>query len=126
MPFVQYCSTPSWQDAHSRQESTKQLAVERQGSEVVGPAQRRLRRATIEAGHRAAHGTDMSDDFVAGHHRENAATPLAAGLVDVRMAHAAVGNLDLHIVRTGCAPFDGPGSKRGAGAGRSIGGCTQV
>ena len=82
--------------------------------------------AHLEAGDCVAYGADVTDDFVTGHHRENAATPLAACLVDIRVAHAAVGNLDLHIVRTGCAPFDGPGSKRGAGAGRSIGGCTQV
>src|SRR5262249_49869569 len=47
-----------------------------------------------------------ADDLVPGHHGERGAAPLVAGLVDVRVAHAAVENVDEHVVWTGLAPLD--------------------
>src|SRR5690606_3614713 len=64
--------------------------------------------AHLETRHRAADRAHVTDDLVAGHHREDAATPCAACLVDVRMADPAVADLDLYIVRTRRAAFNRP------------------
>ena len=44
---------------------------------------------------------DASDDFLARHARVGGAVPFVAGNMHVRVADAAVKNLDLHIVRAG-------------------------
>ena len=46
-----------------------------------------------------AHGLHAAHDLVAGHHGEDGAAPLVADLVDVRVADAAVEDVDVHVVR---------------------------
>jgi hypothetical protein len=48
----------------------------------------------------------MADDLVSWHARIEGAFPLAANLVKVGVTHAAVRNVDLHIVRAGSASRD--------------------
>ena len=71
---------------------------------------------------------DPADDFVARHHREHRPAPFVAGLVDVRVANAAIEDVDQHLVRAGLAAVDrkrGQGRKRvlrGVGSGLVHGG----
>ena len=67
--------------------------------------------ADREAGHLGADRADMSDDFVAGHAGIERAAPFGADRVQVRMADAAIFDLDLNIL--------GPGSRRSMSIGSS-------
>jgi hypothetical protein len=62
--------------------------------------------ALLELRHLGAHARDAADDLVAGHHRVDGAAPLVAHLVDVRVADAAVLNLDEHVARAHVAPVE--------------------
>lgn len=55
--------------------------------------------ADLELGHRTADGRNVADDFVPGHAGVQRVGPLVAGLVQVGMADAAVGDVDLDVVR---------------------------
>ncbi len=59
--------------------------------------------ADLEALDVAADGGDVADDLVAGHHRVELAAPLAAHLVDVRVADAAVVDGEDDVVGVGLA-----------------------
>jgi len=61
------------------------------------------------------------DDLVAGHHREDLAAPLAARLVDVRVAHAAEQDVDGDVQRARLAPLHGEGGEA-ASCGGGVGG----
>ena len=71
--------------------------------------------ARLELADPATDGNDAADDLVTGHRRIKRVLPLVAGGVDVRMADAAIEDLDLHIVRARVAPFDLVGGQRAAG-----------
>ncbi len=62
--------------------------------------------ADLEAADRVADRAHRADDLMARHARVERPVPFRANLVQVGMAHAAIGDLDLHIVRTGRAAFD--------------------
>ena len=68
-----------------------------------------------------ADGRDAPDDLVARHHGVDGAAPVVAGLVEVRMAHPAVQDVDGDVVRAGVAPLDGEGGDRRIGRLRRIG-----
>src|SRR3546814_4067070 len=59
-----------------------------------------------EIGHLVAHRADMADDLMAGNARVMRAAPFAADLMKVRMADAAIGDLDDDVVRAGLAAGD--------------------
>ena len=59
-----------------------------------------------------ADGGDAADDLVAGNHGIDGVAPLVAGHVQVRVADAAVENLDGDFGRAGFAAAEGVGSKR--------------
>lgn len=58
----------------------------------------------VEASDGPPYGGHTADDFMAGHAGVLNARPLRADLMDVGVADAAVGDIDLHVVRAGCAP----------------------
>lgn len=60
--------------------------------------------ADLELGHLSADRHDAADDLVTGNRRVQRVMPFVAGGVQVGMTHAAIGDVDLHVVRTGCAP----------------------
>ena len=55
--------------------------------------------ADLEARHMRADRRHAADDLVARHARVQGARPFGAHLMEVRVAHAAEGDLDLHVVR---------------------------
>src|SRR2546428_12604571 len=59
----------------------------------------------LESLNRGSDSRHASDNFVAGDHGINRATPLVPCLMDVRVADSTVENLDQHIVRTWIAPL---------------------
>ena len=59
--------------------------------------------------HMIADLDDAADDLVAGDHGKDRVVPLVLHLVNVRVADAAIENVDQHVVRTGLAPLDRPG-----------------
>ena len=59
-----------------------------------------------ELGYGAAHLADAADHLVAGHAGINRVVPVIFHLVQVRMAHAAVENIDVHLVGLGGLAFD--------------------
>src|SRR3989442_6945311 len=59
----------------------------------------------FEALHLGSDACHASDNFVAGDHGINRATPLVSCLMDVRVADSAVKDFDQHIVRTWFAPL---------------------
>ena len=64
--------------------------------------------ADLELSHLAAGGDDGADNLVAGHHREDAVrAPLGLDLVQVRVADAAVLDVDGDVVVAGRAALDG-------------------
>ena len=90
MPFSQYCSRPSRQLSHSRQESTMQPTPTRSPgakSSTAGPD-----------------AADPAHDLVPGNQRVILGAPFAAGGVNVRVAEAAEFDGDLDVVRLGCPP----------------------
>ena len=62
--------------------------------------------AHLEAEHARPDGRDAPHDFVPRHARVQGAGPFRAHLMDVGMAHAAKGDVDLHVVRPGGAARD--------------------
>ncbi|GAB7555669.1 hypothetical protein NRB_51900 [Novosphingobium sp. 11B] len=65
--------------------------------------------ADLEAADFAAHRADGADDLVTGNAGEKGAAPLAAHGVQVRVAHAAIADVDRDVARARLAPFDGHG-----------------
>ena len=59
---------------------------------------------------------DASDDFMARHAGISGALPFVAGGMHVRVADAAVKNLDLHVVRAGITALKSEGRERRRGA----------
>jgi hypothetical protein len=57
--------------------------------------------ADLEAADRIAHRADVADDFVARHAGIQGARPFRPHGVQVGVADAAVGDVDLHVVRPG-------------------------
>ncbi|MOA29587.1 hypothetical protein D3C78_1506120 [compost metagenome] len=78
--------------------------------------------ARLEAGDRRADADHAADDFMAGHHRVNAVVPVVAGLMQVRVAHAAVEDLDDHVVGARFATLEAVGGK---GVGGGLGGVAE-
>src|SRR3546814_10282020 len=70
-----------------------------------------------EIGHLVAHRADMADDLMAGNARVMRAAPFAADLMKVRMADAAIGDLDDDVVRAGLAAGDRQRLERTIGGG---------
>ena len=62
--------------------------------------------ADLEPLHRRADRADPADDLVARHHRVTRATPVVADLVQVRVADAAVQDVDGHVVGAQRAAVD--------------------
>jgi hypothetical protein len=58
-----------------------------------------------------ANRRDAADDFMAGHAGELRASPFGAHLMQVGMADAAEGDIDLHVVRGWRTAFDLHGLK---------------
>ena len=58
---------------------------------------------------------DAADDFVTRNHRVNRLAPLVTCHMDVRVANAAIQNLDFDIVRPEVAPLYLEGRQRRAG-----------
>ena len=67
--------------------------------------------AHLEAGDLCPDGADVTDDFMARNAGVKRAAPFGADLMQVGMADAAIGDVDLHIARTYRAPFDRHGFK---------------
>src|SRR6185312_1539562 len=65
------------------------------------------------------------DDFVARYDRVDGGLPLVPGLVQVGMAHAAIEDLDLNVVRTGSTPLERKRGQRCGRALRRIGECVE-
>src|SRR3546814_7287677 len=74
-----------------------------------------------EIGHLVAHRADMADDLMAGNARVMRAAPFAADLMKVRMADAAIGDLDDDVVRAGLAAGDRQRLERTIGGVGAIG-----
>ena len=98
-PFSQNCSRSSSQASQARHESTMQPT----------PA----RSPTLNFVTLAPTLRHPAHDLVAGHHREDGAAPLVAGLVDVGVADAAVEDVDLHVVRAHLAAVELERRQRG-------------
>jgi len=64
-----------------------------------------------------AHCSHLANDLMAGNAGIDRVVPFVAGLMQVRVADAAVEDVDLHVMRTGRAAFEG---KRGEGAGGGL------
>jgi hypothetical protein len=62
--------------------------------------------ADLEAGHVAADGADLADDLVAGDAGIERARPFGTDCVQVGMADAAKGDLDLDVARAGRTAVD--------------------
>ena len=69
---------------------------------------------------RPSDGADASDDLVTGHHREDAATPLVAGLVDIGVTDSAVEDVEQDVPGAGGAPLDGERRQGRPGRSRRI------
>jgi hypothetical protein len=52
-----------------------------------------------------AYGRYAAHNLVAGHHRVNGVAPFVTHLVHIGMADAAIQNLDLYVVWSGCPSF---------------------
>src|SRR2546426_12118503 len=61
--------------------------------------------ADFESLHLGSDACHASDNFVAGDHGKNRATPLVSCLMNVRVTDSAVENFDQHIVGTRFAPL---------------------
>jgi hypothetical protein len=105
-PFSQYCSSPSPQDG--------QWAGIDQAADADRVADGELR-------HLAADGADVADDLVAGHAGIFRPAPFGADGVEVRMADAAPGDVDLDVLRAGRAAVDVHRLERLVGGVRAIG-----
>jgi hypothetical protein len=68
--------------------------------------------AGLETRHVRAHGGHAADDLVARHAGIQGAGPFGTHLVQVGMAYAAVGDLDLHVMRARGAARDVHGPER--------------
>src|SRR5690606_11574015 len=76
------------------------------GAATVDDAAHAHQVALLEAGDLRADLGHLADDFVPGHAGEQGAGPLGAHLVQVRVADAAVGDSDAHVLRPGGAAGD--------------------
>src|SRR5262249_28914339 len=65
--------------------------------------------------HMIADLDDPADDLVTGDHGKDRVVPFVLHLVDVRMANAAIENVDEHVVRTGLAALQRPGNELAVG-----------
>src|SRR3546814_15935147 len=74
-----------------------------------------------EIGHLVAHRADMADDLMAGNARVMRAAPFAADLMKVRLADAAIGDLDDDVVRAGLAAGDRHRLQRTSGGVDAVG-----
>ncbi len=72
-------------------------------------------------GDAGADGGDFADNLVARHQWIHGDAPFVAGLVDVRVADAAVQNFDRHVIGARAAAFKRHG---GEGSGGRLGGIT--
>ncbi|HEX2249531.1 MAG TPA: hypothetical protein VHH32_04235 [Gemmatimonadales bacterium] len=68
--------------------------------------------ADFEPGHLLAHRCHVAHDLVAGNAGIEGALPFRADLVEVRVADATIGNVDLHVVRAGLTARDVDGLER--------------
>ena len=68
-----------------------------------------------------ANGGHMTDDLMAGNAGIEGAVPFGTDLVQVRMADAAIGDIDRDIMRTDGAAFDVEGFERLVGGVGAIG-----
>jgi hypothetical protein len=64
---------------------------------------------------------NAAHDFVARHHGEDTGKPLVFNLMQVRVTHAAKGDVKLHIVRAHFPVLEGPGGEVSFGALGSVG-----
>ena len=101
MPLTQYCSRPS-----------SQACAVLAGVDHAADADHV---ADLEVLDVRANRADPADDLVARHHRVDAAAPFVAGLVQVGMAHAAVEDVDHHVVRARIAALERMRCQRGGG-----------
>ena len=62
--------------------------------------------ADLELGDVLADSDNNTGDFVSRDHREDSGTPLLAGLMDVGVADASVGSLNVHVVVSNVAALD--------------------
>jgi len=77
--------------------------------------------ADLEGADMIANRGHMADDFVAGNAGIEGAVPFGTDLVQVRMADAAIGDIDCDIMRTDGAAFDVEGFERLVGGVGAIG-----
>jgi hypothetical protein len=77
--------------------------------------------AGLEARNVRAHRAHMADDFVPGDARVKGSAPFGPDGVEIRVADAAIGDLDLDVARTGCPPLDGDRLERLVGGVGAIG-----
>ena len=71
--------------------------------------------ADRETAHRVADAGDPADDLVSRHQRVQAVVPFVARLMKVRVADAAVEDVDHQVVGARRAAFEAMGGQRGAG-----------
>lgn len=69
----------------------------------------------LELRHLRPDADHSADDLVSGHNGKDHAGPLTAGRVQVRVAHAAEEDVDMHISRPGVAAVDVEVGERGRG-----------
>ena len=75
--------------------------------------------ADLELGHLVADAGYASDDLVSRYGRIGGTGPLVADRVQVRMAHATIEDVDLHVLRAGRAALEPEGlERRGVALGR--------
>jgi hypothetical protein len=77
--------------------------------------------ADLEAFHVRADRADVADDLVARHAGIPRAAPFRARRVQVGVADAAIGDLDLHVACAGRAALDVDGFERFVGGVRAVG-----
>ena len=63
--------------------------------------------ALSKLGHIISNGTYAPDNFMPGNNRIGTESPVVARLVQVRMAYAAVENIDNHVIRARFAALKG-------------------
>ena len=91
------------------------------GAAAVHHAAHSRQIAHLEALHPGAHGGDTAHDLVARHHGIHGVAPLVPHLVDVGVADAAVGYLNLDILGADRPPLDLVGREGGGGRGCGVG-----
>ena len=69
---------------------------------------------------RAPYPRDRADNFVSRHHGENRAAPFVTGLMNIRMADAAMGDRDEHVMGTHVSSLKCEGLQGSLGGHRGI------